>query len=290
MRTKLADFARLVLDGPGGDQRHRLHRRRPATRPTAAGCSSRSSRTTSGTSRPTRSSTRLRGKLGRVPGASLFLQAVQDVRIGGRQSNAQYQYTLQSPNLDELNAFAPQMLGRLRRSARAARRGDRPAEPRAAGGGRDRPRHRLASRRARPGHRRRALRRLRSAPGLDHLHRAQPVPGRAGGRPRLPAEPGRARRAIYVRSSTGAQVPLSAFTHFAPRTTPLLVSHQGQFPAVTLSFNLAAGVALGDAVKAIAGRRAPGRLPRDAPREASRARPRPSRRRWPISRSSSWPR
>ncbi len=49
-----------------------------------------------------------------MPGASLFLQAVQDVRIGGRQSNAQYQYTLQSPNLDELNAFAPQMLGRLR--------------------------------------------------------------------------------------------------------------------------------------------------------------------------------
>jgi len=46
-------------------------------------------------------------------------------------------------------------------------------------------------------------------------------------------------------------VPLSAFTHFAPRTTPLLVSHQGQFPAVTLSFNLAAGVALGDAVKAV---------------------------------------
>jgi multidrug efflux pump len=58
-------------------------------------------------------------------------------------------------------------------------------------------------------------------------------------------------KSIYVRSSAGTQVPLSAFTHFEPRTTPLAVSHQGQFPAVTLSFNLAPGVALGDAVTAI---------------------------------------
>jgi len=57
---------------------------------------------------------------------------------------------------------------------------------------------------------------------------------------------------IYVRSVSGAQVPLSAFTHFAPTTTALAVNHQGQFPAVTLSFNLAPGVALGDAVSAIA--------------------------------------
>src|SRR2546425_489483 len=56
---------------------------------------------------------------------------------------------------------------------------------------------------------------------------------------------------IYVRAASGAQVPLSAFTHFAPTTTALAVNHQGQFPAVTLSFNLAPGVALGDAVTAI---------------------------------------
>jgi len=56
---------------------------------------------------------------------------------------------------------------------------------------------------------------------------------------------------IYVRSASGAPVPLAAFTHFAPATTALAVSHQGQFPAVTLSFNLAPGVALGDAVVAI---------------------------------------
>ena len=57
---------------------------------------------------------RLRGKLSHVPGATLFLQAVQDVRIGGRMSNAQYQYTLQSTDLNELNAFAPRMLAKFR--------------------------------------------------------------------------------------------------------------------------------------------------------------------------------
>ena len=56
---------------------------------------------------------------------------------------------------------------------------------------------------------------------------------------------------IYVRGNNGAQVPLSAFTHYAPATAPLSVNHQGQFPSVTLSFNLPIGVALGDAVTAI---------------------------------------
>ena len=50
------------------------------------------------------------------------------------------------------------------------------------------------------------------------------------------------------RSTSGGQVPLSAFTHYEPGTTPLIVNHQGQFPAVTISFNLAPGYSLGDAV------------------------------------------
>jgi multidrug efflux pump len=58
-------------------------------------------------------------------------------------------------------------------------------------------------------------------------------------------------KAIYVKSSTGAQVPLSAFTHFEPTTAPLAINHQGQFPSVTLSFNLAPGISLGAAIKAI---------------------------------------
>ena len=56
---------------------------------------------------------------------------------------------------------------------------------------------------------------------------------------------------IYVRSASGGQVPLSAFTHFEQGNAPLSVNHQGQFPAVTISFNLAPGAALGDATKAI---------------------------------------
>ena len=56
---------------------------------------------------------------------------------------------------------------------------------------------------------------------------------------------------VYVRSPSGAQVPLSVFTRMKPGVTPLAIAHQGQFPSVTLSFNLAPGVALGDAVKAI---------------------------------------
>jgi multidrug efflux pump len=56
---------------------------------------------------------------------------------------------------------------------------------------------------------------------------------------------------IYVRSGTGTQVPLSAFTRFEPKTTPLALNHQGQFPVVTLSFNLAPGASIGDATTAI---------------------------------------
>src|SRR4029077_19103017 len=58
-------------------------------------------------------------------------------------------------------------------------------------------------------------------------------------------------RGLYVRSSSGNQVPLSAFTHYETKNTALAVNHQGQFPAVTISFNLAEGVALGDAVTTI---------------------------------------
>src|SRR5204863_9201239 len=58
-------------------------------------------------------------------------------------------------------------------------------------------------------------------------------------------------KSIYVKSSSGQQVPLSAITRFAPSTTPLAVNHQGFFPSVTLSFNLAPGMALSEAVQSI---------------------------------------
>ena len=187
-----------------------------------------------------------------MPGASLFLQSVQDVRIGGRQSNAQYQYTLQSPNLDELNAFAPQILNRFRnlpelrdvatdqqnRGLQAVVVIDRDT----------------ASRLGVPAQAiddalYDAFGQRQVATIFTERNQYRVVLEVA---PDFQQSPDALAR-IYVRSNTGAQVPLSAFTRFSPSTTPLLVSHQGQFPAVTLSFNLALGVALGDAVKAIEG-------------------------------------
>jgi multidrug efflux pump subunit AcrB len=193
---------------------------------------------------------RLRAKLSHVPGATLYLQAVQDVRIGGRQSNAQYQYTLQSTDLNELNAFAPRMLTKLRtldglrdvatdqqnRGLQAALVIDRDAASRVgilpkiidetlydAFG------QRQASTLFAP---------------LNQYHVILEVA------PAFLQNPD-ALKSVYIKSAAGGQVPLSAIAHFAPSTTPLAVSHQGFFPAVTLSFNLAPGVALGDAVGAI---------------------------------------
>jgi multidrug efflux pump len=194
--------------------------------------------------------TRLRGKLSHVPGATLFLQAVQDLRIGGRQSNAQYQYTLQGSDLDELNSAAPRMLAKLRslpelrdvstdqqnRGLQASLVIDRDTA-------------------SRLGIQAQAVdEALYSAFGqrqvstiftqLNQYHVVLEV------EPRFQENPD-ALGSLYTRSSTGAQVPVSAFTRFAPSNTSLAVSHQSQFPAVTLSFNLAPGVALGDAVTAI---------------------------------------
>jgi len=193
---------------------------------------------------------RLRGKLAHVPGATLFLQSVQDLRIGGRASNAQYQYTLQSTELNQLNAFAPQMLAKLRnlpglrdvatdqqnRGLQAALVIDRDTASRL---------------------------------GVLPLAIDETLYSAFGQRqvstiftqlnqyrvvlevlPAFQQSPD-ALTSIYVKSSTGAQVPLSAITRFAPSTTPLAVNHQGFFPSVTLSFNLVPGVALSEAVQSI---------------------------------------
>ena len=102
-------------EGSGGRHRRRLHRRRPdqyRLRLRVAEAARRSAR-----SRPTRSSPGCGGKLAVVPGATLFLQAVQDIRVGGRASNAQYQYTLQGDTLEELNDWAPKIAAALQNDA-----------------------------------------------------------------------------------------------------------------------------------------------------------------------------
>jgi len=193
---------------------------------------------------------RLRGKLARVPGAGLFLQAVQDVRIGGRGSNAQYQYTLQSPELPELNRFAPRVLGKMRElpslrdvSTDQQNRGlmasliiDRDTASRLGIQAQtidetlyDAFGQRQVSTIFAPLNQYRVV--LEVAPQFQQNPDAL--------------------KSLYVKSPTGAQIPLDAFTRFAPRTTPLAVNHQSQFPSVTLSFNLAEGASLSDAVTAI---------------------------------------
>ena len=106
--------------------------------------------------------------------------------------------------------WAPQLARRSsRRSPELARRRQRSADRRAQVSAHDRSRHRLAPRRHAAGHRRHALRRLRPAPGLDHLHPAQPVPRHPRGEARVPAEPGRARSRSTCDRPPGEQVPLA---------------------------------------------------------------------------------
>jgi multidrug efflux pump len=193
---------------------------------------------------------RLRGKLAHVPGATLFLQAVQDLRIGGRTSNAQYQYTLQSPELPELNRFAPRMLGKLRQleplrdvSTDQQNRGlqaslviDRDTASRLG-----------IMARTIDDTLYDAFGQRQVSTIFTQLNQYRVVLEVA---PRFQQDPD-ALKSIYLKSASGGQVPLSAFTRFASTTTPLAVNHQSLFPSVTLSFNLAPGVSLSQAVPTI---------------------------------------
>jgi hydrophobe/amphiphile efflux-1 (HAE1) family protein len=193
---------------------------------------------------------RLRRKLAVVPGATLFLQSAQDLTIGGRLGNAQYQYTLQGENLNELNEWSPRVLQKLRslpqlrdvnsdqqnRGLQAYVQIDRDTAARlqvdtatidnvlydAFG-------QRQVSTMYRQ---------------LNQYHVVMEVD------PRFQMTPD-ALQNIYVKSKSGQAVPLAAFAHFAPGNTALAVNHQGQYPAATISFNLAPDIALGDATKAI---------------------------------------
>ena len=193
---------------------------------------------------------RLRGRLAVVPGAPTYLQAIQDLRIGGRASSAQYQYTLQSVDLAELNTWAP----RVERALRTL--------PEIADANSDQQDKGLQSLVLFD---RGTASRLGVTPQLidDTLYDAfgqrqvsimytplnqyHVVMGVA---PEYWQDPATLHD-IYVRSSTGAQVPLSAVARYETRSTLLSVNHQGQFPGVTLSFNMMPGVSLGRALEAI---------------------------------------
>jgi multidrug efflux pump len=193
---------------------------------------------------------RLRGKLAVVPGATLFLQSYQDLTIGGRQSNAQYQYTLQGEDLNELNNWAPLLLQKMRRLSQlrdvntdqqdkglqAQLVIDRDTASRLGVAAQDIDNalydafgQRQVSTMYRP---------------LNQYHVVMEVA------PEF-QQTTEALQNIYLRSTAGSPIPLAAFTHFAPSNIPLAVNHQSQFPSVTISFNLAPGISLGQATLAI---------------------------------------
>ena len=185
-----------------------------------------------------------------VMGVRLFMQPVQDINIGGRLTATQYQYTLA-----DIDATRAQQVGtdhpeRAGEAAADHRPGERPTIRGAAAHAGDQPRQRLA-----PGDRcgtdrLGAVRRLRAATDLATVHQPEPVLRDHGGEARLPA---RARRPAtdLCRSQTAGMVPLSELVTQHTTLAPLSVNHQGQFPSVTLSFNLKANAPLGPAVAAI---------------------------------------
>jgi multidrug efflux pump len=193
---------------------------------------------------------RLRGSLSRIPGASVFLQPVQDVRVGGRASSALYQFTLQGNDLRELREWGQKMLDAMRELPVLA---DVNTDQQSGG--------------------------LQVNVIVDREHAAQLGISQSavddalydafGQRQvstiyvplnqfrvvleidqRLAQSPDRLNR-IFVRGANGVRVPLATFAKFSTEATPLAVTHSGQFPSVTLSFNLPIGVSLGQAVDAI---------------------------------------
>ncbi|MBV8804543.1 MAG: efflux RND transporter permease subunit [Sinobacteraceae bacterium] len=195
---------------------------------------------------------RLRKSLAQVKGGTLFLQAAQDLTVGGRPTRTQYQYTLQDADIDELNQWAPKVLAGLQKLPmlrdvasdqqtngtmlsltidrdEASRFGIQPAVI-------DNTLYDAFGQRQA----------AQFFTQLNAYHVILEVT------PSLQSDPNTLNK-LYVKSPiTGGEVPLSTFAHFDTHHVGYLsVAHQSQFPAVTLSFNLAPGAALGDAVDAI---------------------------------------
>ncbi|HEY0205816.1 MAG TPA: efflux RND transporter permease subunit [Acetobacteraceae bacterium] len=205
---------------------------------------------------------RLRPKAAQVPGVTLFLQSLQDIRVGGRLSRTQYQYTLTSPEIGDLNTWAPRVLDKMRGIAlltdvtsdqqsnapaatltidrdQASRFGIQPTLIDAT----------LYD----------AIGQRQVAQYFTQLNSYHVV---MEALPELQADPSLLDQ-IYLQSPvTGGQVPLSLLVkQDTSHTNALNISHQSQFPAVTLSFNLAPGASLGQATQAIEAAEAEMHLP-----------------------------
>ncbi|MDP8985519.1 MAG: efflux RND transporter permease subunit [Pseudomonadota bacterium] len=196
--------------------------------------------------------TRLRRKLADVPGVTLFMQAAQDLNVGGRTTRTQYQYTLQDSDIEELNVWAPKLLAELQKLTML--------------------RDVASDQQTNSGMLLLTIDRDQASRfGILPAAIDQEIYDAFGQRqaaqfftqqnsyrvilevtPSLQSDPSTLDK-LYLKSPlTGQMVPLSAMTKYdTQKVTYLSISHQGQFPAVTLSFNLAPGAALGDAVDAI---------------------------------------
>ncbi|HTB12367.1 MAG TPA: efflux RND transporter permease subunit [Bryobacteraceae bacterium] len=196
---------------------------------------------------------RLRPKLAHVPGAATFLQPVQDIRIGGRQSSAEYQYTLQAETTDDLQKYGPLLLAQLKTA------------PGFQDVNTDQQNHGLQ---ALLDYDRPSAARLGITPQLldntlydafgqaevstiyTELNQYYVVMEVA---PKYWASPEGLKDVYVIPNPGGGGVPLNSVLKYAPSTSPLAVNHTGLFPSVTVSFNLAPGVSLGQATQEIQG-------------------------------------
>jgi len=193
---------------------------------------------------------RLREKTANIPGAALFMQSAQDVTVGGRFSAAQYQYTLQADNLDDLYHWTPILMERMRQipelrdvNSDQQNKGlqsylhvDRDTAGRLGVSMQD------IDNALGDSFGQRQVSNIYK--GLNQYHVVMEVA------PEFQQNPN-ALKYIYVPSNTGKLVPLSTFSRYEHSNTALSVNHQGIFPAITISFNLAPGASLGPAVQHI---------------------------------------
>ncbi|HWC99906.1 MAG TPA: efflux RND transporter permease subunit [Candidatus Sulfopaludibacter sp.] len=193
---------------------------------------------------------RLRRQTSGVPGATMFLQNSQDVRVGGRQGNAQYQYTLQAPDFDSLALWGPKVMERLMTLPEIADvSSDQQNSGLSANVVIDRDTASRLGLTAQAvdsalydsfGQRQVSV----MYKSINQYHVVLALQQQWWASPDF-------LNTIYVQTPKGSNVPLSTFTHFTQGITPISLPHQGQFPATTLSFNLGENVALSDAVAAI---------------------------------------
>ncbi len=195
---------------------------------------------------------RLRPQLAKIQGVNLFMQAGQDINVGGRLSRTQYQYTLTDANLDEINTWAPRLLERFRQLPELA---DVVSDLQnaAATAHLTIDRDRASSLGISP-----ALIDATIYDAIGQRQVAQYFTQINSYRvvleitPALQEDPDLFSKLYITSPLNGQQVPLSSLVKIdTEKTAYLSISHQSQFPAVTISFNLAPGVALGDAVNAI---------------------------------------